>query len=257
MQVNRISNISCNNQPNFGMYDRVVYNKYSHRYMYNTTTWFARSDLNWVKFIDFVINKYKNVDKVNTIVHACSNGEEAYTLTLGLLSKKNTSKFFPISARDIDKENITQAVKGVFELKLKSELEGLLSLINEPLETYFKKTLKPDKMADLFSVSKQSNIASKIILEPKDNLRSVINFRQSDIFRDYRDIPSENTILMLRNVWPYLGGRRDILVKDLANHLKSSSTLVIGMYDRTRCVDRKLLAAGFKKTPLNYVFEKA
>ena len=73
--------------------------------LYRNNTYFFRQSFEWLNFAKFLEEKYKNENSINIVSHACSVGEETYTLMLALLSqlgKKDSKKFFPIHARDID-----------------------------------------------------------------------------------------------------------------------------------------------------------
>ena len=115
--VNSVSNV-CH--PNFQGNRRYVYNK-NGDFLYRTTTYFFRDDLNWNAFIKFISNKYKNADRVNILNHACSNGQEPYSLAAKLMQTlgEEAEKFFPIIAKDIDKENILMVVlTGLFMMNI-------------------------------------------------------------------------------------------------------------------------------------------
>ena len=114
MIVNCINNVSYpNKMPSFKHYN---VKKKTLLYSFTTETDFFRSDVNWDKFVELLYLKYKNTDKVNLICHACSDGEEAYSLAVKLISKfgEKAEKFFPIIARDVDFGNIELAKEGSF-----------------------------------------------------------------------------------------------------------------------------------------------
>lgn len=245
MIINQINN-SCQFKTNsFKAYKKSVYDKVTNRFLYDTTTCFARRDLDWNKLTDFLINKYKNVSKVNTIIHACSDGEELYTFAAALLSRGiNTDKFFPIIGKDINKDNIKIAQNSIYEISNK-EIEQLENIIKTSYRNYF------DILPDTSFNSKDT-----VKIKGKDTFSKLLKFEQGDITEDYRSIPSENTILFLRNVWPYLGTKNGYkLSAKLVYQLKPSSTLVIGMYDRAWNFCKILKDAGFKETEVPYVFE--
>ena len=75
--------------------------KYNNKTPFYTTTMFFRKDLDWNALVNMVNDKYRNVDKVNVICHACSDGEEVFSLAalIKTLLKSSSEKFFPIIAK--------------------------------------------------------------------------------------------------------------------------------------------------------------
>ena len=65
-----------------------------------------REDLDWKKLGEFLETRFAKCSKVNTYVYGCSDGSEAYSLSILLQNKfgKDAEKFFPIIAKDIDEE---------------------------------------------------------------------------------------------------------------------------------------------------------
>lgn len=214
--VNSVSNV-CH--PNFQGNRRYVYNK-NGDFLYRTTTYFFRDDLNWNAFIKFISNKYKNADRVNILNHACSNGQEPYSLAAKLMQTlgEEAEKFFPIIAKDIDKENIKSAKTGRLGIKAQD-----LFRINHYIQ---------DNVSAYFDKGKPENPDNDLVLIPKTDLRDSVIFSQSDIFDDIKTIPQKNTIVMCRNFWPYLTPqKREILAAGLSERLDSSSLIVIGDFD--------------------------
>lgn len=76
--------------------NREVFNK-SGKFLYKTTTYFFREDLNWTCLAELLGEKYKTVQKVNVLNHACSNGQEPYTLAVKLIQilGKEAKNSFP------------------------------------------------------------------------------------------------------------------------------------------------------------------
>jgi chemotaxis methyl-accepting protein methylase len=90
---------------------------------------------------------------------------------------------------------------------------------------------------------------NKYILSCKPDIKKYVDFQQSDIFDDKDLISKENTILLFRNVWRYLGDDGiDKLSDFLAKNMKKSSILVIGEFDRANHIDTILTNKGFKDT---------
>ena len=76
------------NNINFGTsYRKVVKNTYRLGDCYEASTYFFVKDLQWNKFFNHLIEKYKNTPKINVFSLACSDGSEAYSIAMLLISK--------------------------------------------------------------------------------------------------------------------------------------------------------------------------
>lgn len=221
---------------------RTIY-KEQGKIAYRTTTSFFREDMNWDKFVSFLIDKYKNVPKVNIIAHACSNGAEPYSLAIKLMERNcDPQKFFPILARDINPENIIAAKSGIIGIK-NYELYKINAETKNNIGKYFK-------------ISKRFFTVDDIALKPKPNLKDKVEFIQADILKDIENVPKSNTVILCRNFWPYLAeSKREFLAHKLSK-LDKSSLVVFGSFDSSSDVYGLLSDAGFKETKVEYVFEK-
>ena len=222
---------------------RTVYND-NFSLKYNTNTCFFRSDLNWKDFVNYLNTKYKNTQKVNIIDFACSTGEEPYSLAmlLDLQLGKDAEKFFPIRAFDIDEDNIKNAKKGIFSIH-KTELDFLENNVEDKYKDYFR------VLTDNYGVP--------VWFVSNDNIESKVIFEQSDMLKDMFKIPSNNTILLCRNVFPYLTiGEESNLVKQISKQLDASSAIVLGCFDISYGIDKLFEKEGFKHTSQYNVMEK-
>ncbi|MFQ8625418.1 MAG: CheR family methyltransferase [Candidatus Gastranaerophilaceae bacterium] len=117
MQITYPINQKHNIYPSFGTTARVGLLSNSVDYMYGTQSSMFRTDLDWMKFAQYLGTHFKDTKKVNVVCQACSDGSEPYTLALALihsLGTESAKKFFPINARDIDITNISNfAERGV------------------------------------------------------------------------------------------------------------------------------------------------
>lgn len=211
---------------------------------YNTNTCFFRKDLRWKEFVDYIEKKYQNINKVNIVDYACSTGEEPSSLAMLLDMKlgEKAEKFFPISAYDIEEENIKDAKRGLFKIN-----PGEMELVEENMG---------DKYKDYFSELINTNGAIEW-LSSKSNLDSKIVYTQSDIKKDILKIPRENTIFICKNFFPYLAiGEEKELVKQIANHLGSNSVVVLGNFDISHGIEKLFHKEGFVSTQQYNVLEK-
>ncbi len=233
--------ISRNNFSNFN----PQFKAYKHTIQYNNSrinrgdTCLFRFDLPFNDFVKFIYNKYKNVDKVEVIAHACSDGEEIFSVVSKMIDmlKNNAEKFLPIKAYDLEKEHILRAEKS-----------------NYTIESYERDAIKyylGNNFFNYFLQEAPNNIIAKNILKSK------VHFSQSNIMDDIQHIGLHNTVLLARNFWHYLT-KKDIdkLAITLGKKMDESSTLVIGDYDKEYNIDKILNKNGIYETDVENVFEK-
>ena len=227
---------NLNRPPAFTSNFREV-NKKCGELLHRNTTYFFRNDLKWQPFSEHIIEKYKNQDKVNIYCHACSDGSEPYSLAMLLISKlgEKAQKFFPIIAKDKDdffldfarQGKVAAGISDMFRFgeELGSEYKKFISLAQEPIKI-------GDKMCQAIQLNNQ--------------LKEAVIFEKADILDDIKNIEKDNTILMFRNVWPYLDNPQMLATK-LSQHLGDNSMCVIGDFDilKSKTVNH-LLDAGFE-----------
>jgi len=214
-----------------------------HDYPYYTTTEFFRSDLNWEDFVNYLDNEYKYANKVNIICHACSNGEEPYSLAILLKERfqNKSEKFFPIIAKDLNFENISLAKKGVYSLT-SEDISGICLHSNNKLNKYF----------DIIGADWRYYYA-----KAKNAVKDSVIFSCTDIRDDVDNIPPKNTVLLCRNFWPYLSSKdRKLLAQKLYKQLDKSSMLVLGNFDMYGCVTDVLKQNGFVESEIFGIFRK-
>ena len=213
--------------------------------MYKTTTYFFRDDLCWDAFITLLRNKYKTASRVNIINHACSNGEEPYSLAVKLIHSlgENAEKFFPINAKDIDSDNINSAKAGRMGIIL-NDIYRINGYTNNNIRTYFQ-------------YEKALNPMNDLVLTPKENIKDKVKFTKADIFDDIDTMPGHNTVLLCRNFWPYLApAKRELLAQKLSAQLDRTSLLVTGDFDDSINISKMLKHKGFIDTGIPRIFTK-
>lgn len=244
--MNTLSPIKLNNPISFGTFFRDVEGK-DGKIIYRGDTAICRNDIYFPDVVDFLDNKYKNVPKVNVIMHACSDGEEAYSFLSVLLLQlgEKAAKFLPLSARDIDLNHLKLAKKGVYnitnsEYKIADEsLNGNFYMFFEPMPSLG---------------SKDPRLKYTRTVKVEHSLKSLVKFKQADIIEDVKRMDLKNTVLFARNFWPYLPTNRLLELADLLSEKADNSfTLIIGDYDRA-IVDL-LRDNGFVEVAEN-IFEK-
>lgn len=208
----------------------------------NNTRMF-RDDLNWEDFGQYLKDKFKDFNKVNTYLYACSSGKEPYTLSILLqhIFKEEAQKFFPINAKDID-ENLIQ--KNIHN----QNNERILETSYYPAKLALHLDDKQTKEYITLDEHKIENLTEKTI--------NPVEFSCANILDDIENIDSENpSIIMCRNMWPYVNSSEyeDFAVK-LYDKLAKGSVIVIGSYDYKGEAGKKdsktfpasLLKAGFE-----------
>lgn len=204
----------------------------------------------WLKVMDYLVNKYKNVSRVNIYNYACSDGSEPYTFLIALLSrydKETQKKFNKIIAIDHDKEAILKAKKGIYQISQR-ELDNLQELSNNNIDEFLNIEYNPEE-----------NIYNATV---KDMLKSKIKFINADILKDYKRISPKNSIVFARNFWPYLKENMAKLLSHLNLQMGENSTLIIGDYDKRGCswhgfnILQEITKKGFKSSKIDYLYEK-
>ncbi len=236
--------------PSFGIFFNNVNNE-DGEIRYRGDTVICRDDLYFPDVIDFLDNKYKNTPKVNVIIHACSDGEEVYSFLGVLISKlkEKAAKFLPLKAKDIDREHLKLAKRGVYNI---TNTEFLMAneYMNGEFFNFFEIMPKQG--------SNDPRLKNTKTIKVEYSLKSLVDFKQSDILTDVLKINLKNTVLFARNFWPYLSHQDRLkLAKNLSNKMDSTSTLIIGDYDKECNTDEILKAAGFVETAVDNVYEKS
>lgn len=247
MQVSSINYFQ--RKTSFKGFERTVYKAdrpaLTENILHRNNTWFFRKDLNWTKFAEFLKNKYKTIDKIQTFVHACSDGREAYTLLMALdsvLDKEEVEKFCPIIAKDYDLFAINLAKEGFFEID-DMEKSRIDFYTNQRFDEYFEPV---------------PNLENQY--RPTKKLTDRVVFEQGDFTKEYNTLPKENCVLLVRNCWPYFSiTNQYTLPRKLCEHFEKNATIVIGNFDSESQYPKDFLKNGFKPalgSPYGNVFEK-
>ena len=227
------------NSINFKHYRHDLLNK-SGKVINRGDTCFFRTDLDFNYLINYLEFKYCDTDKVNIIAHASSDGEEVYSLISTMLHSlgiKPAKKYLPIDARDIEKEHIKRAQLGHYSFK-KFEEYSADSYLGENFSDYF-------------------NYLSPRRIKVNPNLKEYVKFSQLNILDDVQMIDFNNTVLLARNFWHYIGSDNiKKLAAKLSDRMNKTSVLVIGDYDKAYGIDNILRRYGFYESQVNNVFEK-
>lgn len=187
------------------------------------TAW-ARNDLDWMNFGEYLKDRYPDIEKASIYLYACSTGEEAYTLAL-LLNKLYPNSDFKIKAFDIDEDRVrtcrNNQKKGVYiEEKQYDELCESLGLDDENKEDCFERNSETKiKLSD--------SIVSKVEFQEEN--------QDGDIFTSIDEIDLSNpTILLARNMWRYVEpSYYDMFASKLYNKLQPGSIFVTGPVDNS------------------------
>ena len=246
MKISQIQSTEYKTKPlSFKTNRRTITDK-DGKMLYRTTTYFFRGGLDWTRFTNYIVNKYKNIPKINIVDHICSNGPEAYTIAMMLINKlgENAEKYFPIIAKDINKKNINDATNNA-------------PIGMDNLDMYVANYYTKNKFFNYFVPVLPTDIEDDFAVIANKTIREKVEFGLGDIFNDIDQVPASNTVFLCRNFWPYIDEQqRELLVKKIQK-FDHTSLVVIGDYD-TNCsnIESLLQENGFVKTSVDYVYTK-
>ena len=181
--------------------------------------------------------------------------------------KELEKKFLPVIAKDIDEFVISKAKSKEFFYLKNDERKKINFYTNGQYRIFFSEIDETNNGCFAFA---------------NNDLYKHIDFSVADIRSDYKNIEPENSVVFVRNLWPYITKRKNIISKikdlvvksnqevenkaarqeildNLASQLEKKSLIIIGNYDLRGTlwsIEDEIQKAGFKKTNLKYVFEK-
>ncbi len=231
-------------------------------------TEFFRDDIDWNKFSSYLSKRFKDCERVNTYDYACSEGLEAYSMSIMFQHKfgEDAEKFFPIIAKDIDKDTITKNIERQKTGKMprKCTIGSMAKAIN----------MCPHDMEKHFVTAEMtiSHGAIKKTDALKEKVTNKVIFDEANILEDIENIDSKHpSIIMMRNMWPYVDENeyQDFADK-LYHQLAPGSIAVVGsfdsfygkLYDDCPSIAKALTHAGFKQSKVminnkyKLIFEK-
>lgn len=220
----------------------------------STVTCPFRNDVEWLKLADFEIENFKDKDRVNIIQFAAADGSEAYTQIMSLLEcgdYRNTKKFFPIKAYDIDETIVETARSGLINLHPADKCE--IADNCRDFYRYFSESSQKLHIPNNFCDFLDENYTTYKVA---DKLTSKVIFNQGDMFKIIEAIKdNSNTIILARNMLAYFPEHRiKCTIDTLAERLKTGSLLITGALDRNN-VNYYIEQSGFKEV-MKYVFKK-
>ncbi len=200
-------------------------------------TYLFRSDLEWKNFTDYMVNHFRNKDKINFIQFAASDGSEAYSQIITLLENhKNNEKFFPIQAYDIDKQVINAANSGILNINI--EDKGRILRNGYDFIKYFKATdnevfMDDDAFSKYYDISDDFKHLATSSYEVSKELTSRVNFHNADMYDVLKELDdNSNTVLMCRNIIGYFTEyETESFIELVSKKLKRDSLFIVGEYD--------------------------
>lgn len=280
----RINNIQ-NNQysPKFGFWERTVVEKkmtangfhIDNAIKHCNNTWLCREPNNyrgenyWIRLANYIIEKYKNVPKVNVYSLGCSNGAEAVSIEAILksrLSEKEFEKFLPIYASDYDPEAIRYAQTATMKIDYDEARDFDNCTKNTFGKTFYKDSIseqltKEDyfKIGSFCSGDKKSLIFTTDLIpfHIRPEITKNIVYKQANVMEEYKNIEPDNSFINACNFWFYIGKESaQKLAEGLFNILGNNSCLRVGDFDRRADIEDLLPDVGFKRTDIPFVYEK-
>lgn len=208
--------------------NETVFNRHS--------TYMFRQDLDWNIFGQYLKEKYKDEDEVNCLIYACSDGSEAYTMSIILqeIFQNEASKFFPIKAIDINQKLIDENKKrqnGNIDITYNESMKILrFKKFDEKTKKWT--SLSSDEKAN-YSIKRDENRSLHRPFSLTQKVKNPVVFEQGNILEDIERIdPKRKTIVMARNMWPYVDPcEYEDFAKKLYEKLAKGSIVVLGDYD--------------------------
>ena len=193
-------------------------------------TYFFRSDIPWYHLAGYLKSQYPT-GNVNIYSLACSDGSEAYSIIIDLISKlgkKEAQRFLPIKAHDADREIIEEAKNGEIYASIQ-DIERIRKTIkdNEEIERFFdiEKLTQPIKG----SVDDEK---LEYILHPNEIWRKNVIFECKDIEDSIDEIQGGNNFISARNFWKYLSGEKcGNATYKLRQNMSLTDRLMLGNFD--------------------------
>lgn len=218
-----------------------------------TNSWLFRDDVDWKRLAKYEKNHFNNKNRVNIIQFASSDGSEAYTQIISLLENypnKNSEKFFPIKAYDIDEEIVNAARSGLLNTNMVDRIN--LQINSDDYSKYFTNT------NEILNIKNDLNLQSKKTLKATNLLKNRVHFERADMYNILAELnDNSDTILLCRNILGYFEDNKvEKFIKIVANKLKQGSLFIIGQHDTSNTfIDRHLLENQFIKI-FEHVYQK-
>ena len=190
--------------------------------LYCNYTNLNREDLDWGKFARFLNYRFQNQEHVNINLHGCSDGSDAYTLSMNLIKElgNGAKKFFPILASDISESVIKTAQAGKILLH-KKDLDYL------------------DKMGARHYFERDYNSPVQVMHDIEffphkvnKSLKDTVDFSIKDVMKSAQKRDISDEVFMFRNGWTFNTlEKQNQLAKDLSKNSNKKTLVVIGQSD--------------------------
>ena len=240
---------------NFGTTYKKVY-KDNGELDHESSTHFFVQDIQWNRLFNELTKKYKDTPKVNVYSLACSDGSEALSIAILLLTKlqDKANKYFPIIAVDLDKEIMKLAQSGYIYLSNDDELR-INKYTNNNLNKYFERTDKT-YLTDRIGSSDRREFLTLFKIKPI--LKDKVIFINDNVENFIPTIPDKDNLIFCRNCWPYFFKNEHKIAKKLSQKTDKNSYLITGDYDFLFCPMKNKNCYGFSMhKELNNVFDKS
>lgn len=254
MHIYPINNTNYNKKPSFKRWERETRDARNILVNRNNTLFFRQVDF-FHNLTNLLSENFKNIPKVNVYCYGCSDGSEAFTFAMSMLSNKkeaNPQKFFPIKASDIDPVAIQKANNNDYHITL-YEKEKINVFTDNQYDRF---------ISQPFGEPADDKKGTKVFV--KKELYDCVDFKIKNILTNYKEIEPKNSVVMVRNFWPYIDYEdRMIFFRNLYQHLDSNSYVIIGDFDQQGIgyalqgnFEKDIEKMGFKPTSMRYVFTK-
>lgn len=223
---------------------------------HESSTHFFVDDIHWNRLFNELIDKYKDTPKVNVFSLAGSDGSEAFSIAMLLITKleDKANKFFPVTAVDLD-DNVMQLARSGYIYLSKDDELRINRYTKNNLNKFFERTNKT-YLTDKIGGSDRQELLTCFRIKPI--LKDKVTFVNDNVDNFLTTMPNQNNLIFCRNCWPYFFKNEQKIAQKLSEKTDKNSYLITGDYDFLCCPMKHKNCYGFSMhKELDNVFDKS
>lgn len=223
---------------------------------HENSTHFFVDDIQWNRLFDELIDKYNDTVKVNVFSLAGSDGSEALSIAMLLITKlgEKADKFFPVVSVDYDYEVMQLVRSGYIYLSKDDELR-INKYTKNSLNKFLERTNKT-YLTDKIGCSDRQELLTCFRIKPI--LKDKVIFVNENVDNFLTTMPNKNNVIFCRNCWVYFFKNEDQIAQKLSEKTDKNSYLITGDYDLLCCPMKHKNCYGFSMhKELDNVFDKS